>query len=107
MCAGLARPVRGAAGAALAAPDWTAAAIRAVTPARATAAVRRYVLWGVRLREELLLNTDSFCVAAGRTARGDPDGGWAGRAELGVTRNHVRMQCPTRQQRRSEAVGLL
>ncbi|GAA3218235.1 hypothetical protein GCM10020256_22030 [Streptomyces thermocoprophilus] len=29
---------------------------------------------GVRLREELLLNTDSFCVAAGRAARGDPDG---------------------------------
>ncbi|GAA3296003.1 hypothetical protein GCM10020295_24590 [Streptomyces cinereospinus] len=33
------------------------------------------------LDEELLLNTDSFCVAAGRAAREDPDGGWAVRAE--------------------------
>ncbi|WP_220214851.1 hypothetical protein, partial [Streptomyces shenzhenensis] len=77
----------------------------------ATAAVRRYVLWavlwGVRLREELLLNTDSFCMAAGRTARGDPDGGWAGRAELGGTRNHVRVQYRARQQRWGESVGLL
>ncbi|GAA3817309.1 hypothetical protein GCM10022403_058450 [Streptomyces coacervatus] len=50
------------AGAADAAPDWTAAASRAVTPATAT-------MWEVRLREELLLNTDSFCVAAGCAAR--------------------------------------
>jgi hypothetical protein len=28
-------------------------------------------MWEVRLWEELLLNTDSFCVAAGRAARGD------------------------------------
>src|SRR5690606_32259775 len=42
---------------------------------RATAAVLR----GVRLWEDLLLNTDSFCAAAGRAARGDrPAGGPAG-----------------------------
>ncbi|GGN75465.1 hypothetical protein GCM10011579_055560 [Streptomyces albiflavescens] len=28
-------------------------------------------MWEVRLWGELLLNTDSFCVAAGRAARGD------------------------------------
>ncbi|CAM5282608.1 hypothetical protein SALBM311S_03993 [Streptomyces alboniger] len=65
-------------GAAVAAPDWTAAAIRAETPTRATAAALRRAEWGmvsevvweVRLCEELL-NTDSFCTAAGLAARGD------------------------------------
>src|SRR5690606_38603462 len=62
-------------GAAVAVPAWTAVATRAATPARATAAVLR----GVRLWEDLLLNTDSFCAAAGRAARGDrPAGGPAG-----------------------------
>src|SRR5690348_8757607 len=61
------------AGAAEAAPVWTAAASRAVTPAMAR-------VWEVRLREELLLNTDSFCVAADRATRGDPDGGSTARA---------------------------
>src|SRR5262249_24744630 len=84
----------GFAGAALAAPDWTAAAIRAATPARARVArggvrVGRCAVWEVRLREELLLNTDSFCVTAGRAARGDRTVGWDVRAEQGVTRNHV------------------
>ena len=64
------------AGAADAAPDWTAAASRALTPTTAR-------VWEARLREELLLNTDSFCVAADHTARGDPDGGSTARAELG------------------------
>ena len=74
--AGLALPAAGAwDGAADAAPDWTAAASRALTPTTAR-------VWEVRLREELLLNTDSFCVAAGRAARGDPDGGSTVRAEL-------------------------
>src|SRR3954471_13771388 len=69
---GLILPAEGAwAGAALAAPDWTAAVSRAATPTRATPATRRLAVWEVRLWEELLLNTDSFCVAAGHTARGD------------------------------------
>ena len=72
------------AGAADAAPAWTAAASSAVTPATAT-------MWEVRLREELLLNTDSFCVAAGCAARGDPDGGSTVRAELGL--EHVGLLC--------------
>ncbi|GGV25098.1 hypothetical protein GCM10010260_76800 [Streptomyces filipinensis] len=88
--AGFILPGCGFDGAALAAPDWTAAAIRAATPARATVAVRRCAAWEVRLREEeLLLNTDSFCVTAGRAARGDRTVGWDVRAEQGVTRNHV------------------
>src|SRR6476619_3826180 len=62
-------------GAAVAAPDCTAAAMSADTPTRATAAARRGVVWGVRLREGLLLNTDSFCAAAGHAARGDPTAG--------------------------------
>ncbi|GHE11147.1 hypothetical protein GCM10010339_69670 [Streptomyces alanosinicus] len=49
----------------------------------------RCAVWEVRLREELLLNTDSFCVTAGRAARGDRTVGWDVRAEQGVTRNHV------------------
>ncbi len=91
MWAGSALPACGFAGVADAAPDWTAAAIRAATPARATVAVRRRVVWEVRLRE-VLLNTDSFCVTAGRAARGDRTVGWDVRAEQGVTRNHVQVQ---------------
>jgi hypothetical protein len=69
-------------GAAVAAPDWTAAANRAVTATSAPAAARRWVvrervvlvwevlwevLWEVRLWD-WRLNTDSFCMAAGHTA---------------------------------------
>ncbi|GHG77501.1 hypothetical protein GCM10018980_75840 [Streptomyces capoamus] len=67
----------------MAVPDWTAAAIRAATPARATVAVLGCEVWEVRPREEMLLNTDSFCMTAGRAARGDRTVGWDVRAELG------------------------
>ncbi|CAM5707809.1 hypothetical protein SALBM217S_08394 [Streptomyces griseoloalbus] len=74
--------VRGAVpGAAVAAPDCTAVAISAATPARATAATRRCVVRGVRLWDVLLLNADSFCGAAGLRGLGRPAGGSAGRAE--------------------------
>ncbi|GAA3070919.1 hypothetical protein GCM10010448_62260 [Streptomyces glomeratus] len=82
-------PAGGPAGAALAAPDWTAAASRAETPTRATAAARRGGMWEVRLREELLLNTDSFCMAAGRAARGDRAEGRPSGQNKGGTRNQV------------------
>ncbi len=65
MCAGFPLLARGLAGAAEeVAPAWTATASRAVTPAAAT-------MWEVRLREELLLNTDSFETVADRATWGD------------------------------------
>ncbi|GAA5212286.1 hypothetical protein GCM10023323_47590 [Streptomyces thinghirensis] len=70
-------------------------AISAATPARATAAARRWVVrdavWEVRLWGVLLLNTDSFCVAAGRAARGDrPAGGPAGQYWFGTQKPRAR-----------------
>ncbi len=62
-------------GAAVALPDCTAVAISAATPARATAAARRWVVWGVRLWDVLVLNADSFCVDRGSRGLGRP-GGW-------------------------------
>lgn len=78
----------------MAAPDWTAVAISAATPARATAAARRWVVrregvWEVRLWGVLLLNTDSFCVAAGRAAREDRTAGGPAGRYWAVRSNHV------------------
>ncbi|GHF22544.1 hypothetical protein GCM10017776_45950 [Streptomyces griseoluteus] len=57
----------------------------AATPARATVAVRRRGERRLRagLVRGLLLNTDSFCVAAGRAAEGDRTVGWGVRGRTG------------------------
>ncbi|GAA2557137.1 hypothetical protein GCM10010398_51450 [Streptomyces fimbriatus] len=92
----------------MALPDCTAVATRAATPARATAAARRCVVRGVRLWEDLLLNTDSFCAAADHAARGDRSaGGPAGRYEAVRRDTCCRAGAAAAARRWTGAVGLL